>query len=85
MTDSLSLVFGVIRSMHFAKFPIVRFSKHYSFNSLHQISTKLYANIAYHGGIQVITLLGNRPSFTNLWHFEILSLGQWENLKCGIS
>ena len=37
MPDSLSLVWG--HSVHFAKFPILRFSKHYSFNSFRQIST----------------------------------------------
>ena len=38
------------------------------------MSAKLYEDIVYHGGIQAITLLGNRPSFTKLWHLEILTL-----------
>ncbi len=28
-------------------------------NNFHQIPSKLYENIAYHGGMQAITLLGN--------------------------
>ncbi len=40
MPDSLSLVWG--NSVHFAKFPIPRVLKHYSFNSFYQISTKLH-------------------------------------------
>ena len=39
MPNSLSLVWG--HSVHFEKFTIPRFSKHYSFNSFHQISNKL--------------------------------------------
>ncbi len=35
MPDSLSLVWG--HSVHFAKFPILLFSEHYSFNMFHQI------------------------------------------------
>ncbi len=52
MPDSLSLVWS--HSVHFAKFPILRFSKHYSFISFHQNSTKLHtvsqsrANIGQH-------------------------------------
>ncbi len=42
MPDSFILVWG--HSVHFAKFPILRL--HYSFNSLHQISTKLHTT--YH-------------------------------------
>ena len=39
MPDCLSLVWG--HSVHFAKFMILLFSKHYSLNSFHQNSTKL--------------------------------------------
>ncbi len=39
-------------------------SKHCFSNSFHRIPSKLYENIAYHGGMQAVTLLGNRPSFT---------------------
>ena len=39
-------------------------SKRYLSNNFHRIPSKLYENIAYHGGMQAITLLGNRPSFT---------------------
>ncbi len=54
-------------------------SKRYASYSVHQITSKLYENIAYHGGMQAITLLANRPNlFTkklqNLWHFETLTL-----------
>ena len=46
MPDSLILVWGHL--VHFAKFLIPQFSKHYSysFNSFHQISTKLHTK--YH-------------------------------------
>ncbi len=44
LPNSLSLVWD--HSVHFAKFPIPRFSKHYSFNNFHQISTKLHTK--YH-------------------------------------
>ncbi len=33
--------------------------------SFHPISAKVYKEIGYHGGIQAITFLGNRPSFKN--------------------
>ncbi len=39
------------------------------------MSAKLYEDIIYHGGIQAVTFLGNRPSFKNLGHFEIFT---WE-------
>ncbi len=39
-------------------------SKRYSSYRFHLMSTKLYEDIAYHKGMQAITLLGNRPSFT---------------------
>ncbi len=61
MPDSLSLVWG--HSVHFAKFPILRFSKRYLPNNFCWIPPQLYENIAYHGEIQAITLLGNRPIF----------------------
>ncbi len=71
--NSLCLVWG--HSVVFAKFPILRFSKRYVSNNLHRIPSKLYGNIAYrHGGMQAVTLLGNRPSLQNLWHFEIFTL-----------
>ncbi len=41
MPDSLGLVWG--HSVHFLKFLILRVSKRYSFNSVHQNSTKLLA------------------------------------------
>ncbi len=37
------------------------------------ISSKLYDKYDSHGGLQAITFLGNRPSLTILWHFEILT------------
>ena len=40
MPDFLSLVSG--HSVHFVKFPILRFLKCYSFNSFHPISSKLH-------------------------------------------
>ena len=40
-------------------------SKRYYSYSFHPMSAKLYEDVDYHGGIQAITFLGNRPSFTN--------------------
>ena len=40
MPDSLSLVWG--HSVHFAKFPMLRFSKGYCSHSFYSISTKFY-------------------------------------------
>ncbi len=63
-------------------------SKRYSC-SFHPMSDKLYEDIGYHGGIQAITFLGDRPSlfvFLKMCRFEILT---WESmrkiLKCVIS
>ncbi len=47
-------------------------SKRYSY-SFHSMSAKFYEDIGYHGGIQVVTFFGNRPSFTNFVAFEILT------------
>ncbi len=72
MPDFLSLVWG--HSVHFAKFPILRFPKRYLSNNFHRIPSKLYENIAYHGAMHAITLPGNWPSFTKLmalWNFNI--------------
>ena len=50
------------------------------------MSAKLYEDIGYHGGIQGITFLGNRPHFKLLWHFEILTWGSMGKPKiCNIS
>ena len=54
--DSLSLVYGHL--VHFAKFSIPRFSKHFSFNSFHQILTKLCTKDHNLGLIQGITFFG---------------------------
>ncbi len=51
-------------------------SKRYSY-SFHLMSVKLCENIGYHGGIQAITFLGNRPSFKNFVALEILT---WESM-----
>ncbi len=37
-------------------------SRRYSYN-FQPISAKPYEDIAHHGGIQAVSLLGNRPSF----------------------
>ncbi len=71
MSDSLSLLWG--HSVRFAKCLILQFSKRYLSNNFHQIPFKLYESIAY-GGMQAITLLRNRPSFTKvmaIWNFNI--------------
>ena len=49
MPDSLNLLSG--HSEHFAKFPILRFSKLSSSPNFHPISTKLYCKYVGHEGI----------------------------------
>ncbi len=51
-------------------------SKDYSY-SFHLMSVKLYEDIGYHGGIQALAFLGNRPRFKIVWHFEILT---WDSM-----
>ncbi len=70
MPDSLSLVWG--HSVHFAKCPILRFSKHYSFNNFHHILPKLHAKNHNQGLIWAITFLAICQKLTILWHFETL-------------
>ena len=41
------------------------------------MSAKLYDDIGYHGRIQVIGFLGNRPSFKDFVAFEIST---WESM-----
>ena len=69
MPDSLSLVWGY--SVHFAKCLILRFSKRYSFNSFHQISTKRHTKYHNQGLIWVISVLTICQKLKILWHFEI--------------
>ena len=94
MPDSLSFIWG--HSVHFAKFPILQFSKCYCtsptiFIGSHPSKLYEYENILllnYHGGMQaIIFFLAIGQVLQNLWHFEILTLpvSQRENLKCGIS
>ena len=58
-------------------------SKSYSY-SFHLISSKLYGDIGYHGGIQAITFLDNMGQvLKTLWHFDILT---WDSVgKCTLS
>ncbi len=69
MPDSACLVWG--HSMHFEKFPIPRFSKHYSFNSFHQISTKLHTSIIIGVNIGYYFFLAVCQKLKILWHFQI--------------
>ncbi len=69
MADSLSLIWG--HSMHFAKSPILRFSKHYSSPNFHPILSKIYSRHHIHGAIQAITFLAICQKLKKLWHFEI--------------
>ena len=71
MPDSLSFVWG--HSVHFAKFLILRFSTHYSFNSFCQILTKLHTKYHNQGLIWVITFLSYLPKIKNLCHLKCLS------------
>ncbi len=59
MPDSLSLVWG--HSVHFAKFPLLRFSKGYCSPSFHSISTKFYCKYVGHEGIQGVAVFGDVP------------------------
>ncbi len=47
-----------------------------------QFSVKhtLWGHNACHGRKQSITFLGNWPSFTILWHFEILTWNMWKSV-----
>ncbi len=76
MPDSLSLVWGDL--VHFAKFLIIRnFCSHrtiwagnFKTLPLQQFSShppKLYENIAYHGAMQAITLLGKSAKFYKIY------------------
>ncbi len=70
MPDSLSLVWD--HSVHFTKFPLLRFSKGYCSRSFHSISTKFYCEYVGHEGIQGVTVFGDVPKLKKkLWHFEI--------------
>ncbi len=69
MPECLSLVWG--HSVHFAKFPILRVSKRYSFNSFHQISTKLHAKYPNQGLIWAITFLIICQKLPKWRHLEI--------------
>ncbi len=59
MADSLSLILG--KSVPFANFPILQFSKHYSLPNFHPISAKLYTRYHNHGTVQAITFLDDLP------------------------
>ncbi len=62
MSDWLRSVWGHLD--HLAKSAMLRFSKRYSSHSFELISAKIYEDIDSHGGIQTVTFLANRPSFT---------------------
>ena len=59
MSDFLILVWG--HSVHFAKFPMLRFSKGYCSPSFHSISTKFYCKYVGHEGIQPVTVFADLP------------------------
>ena len=58
-------------SLHFAKFPIPRILKHYSFNGFYQISTTLHTKYHNQGLIQAISFLAICQQLKLLWHLEI--------------
>ncbi len=63
--------------MHFAKFPILRFSKHHSFNSFHHNSAKLHTKYHNQGLYRLLHFLDDVPKII-LWHFEIfVSTGRY--------
>ena len=62
----------------------LKLSKCYSFYSFYPIWAKLYEGIEYHhGGIQVITFLANRPSFTN--YVALCEIVTWESMAKNIT
>ncbi len=63
MSDSLSSVSG--HSLHFTKFPMLRFSKYYCSHYFHPISAKLYMRYRHRGEIQAIAFSGDLPNFKN--------------------
>ncbi len=65
MPDSLSLVWG--HSVYFAKFPILGFSKRYSFNSVQQISTKLLTK--YHNQGLILSICQKLQNYGTLIFF----------------
>ena len=69
MPNSLSLVWG--HSVHFAKFPMLRFSKAYCSPSFRLISTKFYYKYGGHKGIQAVTVFGDLLKFKNFMPLEI--------------
>ena len=64
MPDSLSLVWDHL--VHFAKFPIPRFSKHYSLNNFIQ-------SIIIRGWYRLLIFLPICPKLKILWHFVLLT------------
>ena len=67
MYDSVCSVWG--HSVHFGKFPILRFSKGYSSPSFHPIST--FAESMYLEKMHSITFSGDLPNFESIWHLKI--------------
>ena len=61
MPDSLSLVWR--HSVHFAKFPMLRFLKGYCSPRFQSISTKFYCKYVGHKGTQAVTVFGGLPKF----------------------
>ena len=68
MLNCLSLVWG--HSVHFAKFPILRFSKGYPFNRFHHISINLDTKYNNQGLIKPTTFFVICQKLQKLWHFE---------------
>ncbi len=69
MPDSLSSVW--VHSVHFAKFPMLRFSKGCSSHSFCPISAKLYGkNMVIKGEYRLVNLLAICQTLKILWHFE---------------
>ena len=61
-------------------------SKCYFFYSFNQVWSKLYGDIAYHGGMQTITFLGNRPIYKKIVALRNFNMGvNGKMLRCGIS
>ena len=67
MSDSLSSVWG--HSMHFANFPMLRFSKVYFSASFLPNSNKLHGKYMY-GNQEAVTFLGNLPKFKRTFDLE---------------
>ncbi len=89
MSDSLSSIWGQNSVLHFAKFPMLRFSKGYSFHSFHPISTKLYGKYCKIRGKHSLFRFGrsikNKIKILALWHIFFTLDWEFQNATSTVS